>query len=67
MWRKIYINYHKNGLEEDRLGRKVRAATSGKNSIEGQEVVRGLSVLTVPCLLRNRVSLYTALFPQRQL
>jgi hypothetical protein len=66
-WRKISINYHKNGLEEDRLGREVLSATSGKDSIDGQEVVRGPSVLTVPCLLRNRVSLYTALVPQRQI
>jgi len=37
-WRKISINYHKNGLEEDRLGREVRSATSGKDPIDGQEV-----------------------------
>lgn len=49
------------------MGREVRSATSGKHSIDGQEVVRGPSVLTALCLLRDRVSLYTALVPQRQL
>ena len=31
----------------------MRSATSGKDSIDGQEVVTGPSVLTVPCLAKS--------------
>jgi hypothetical protein len=62
-----YLSNYKNGLEKDRLGKELRSSTSGIDSIDGEEVVRGPSVLTVPLVAQKRIRFYTALVPQRQL